>query len=164
MGNSELGSNKTCCLSIGRSLRGSCSCCIDRSIRLAEVATSTQSCHCCRQAWSHSFERLKLMLYLLVTFTLMNDPVALSVKEKCARDEDGTVYITSGGAGNNFIVGWDTKHFAGHKDAPEWSVFRTVNHGVSELRANSTLLELIYVDLKRGEVHDRLVAQVSRTK
>merc|ERR1712146_29961 len=81
MGNSELGSNKTCCLSIGRSLRGSCSCCIDRSIRLAEVATSTQSCHCCRQAWSHSFERLKLTLYLLVTFTLMNDPVALSVKE-----------------------------------------------------------------------------------
>ena len=72
-----------------------------------------------------------------------------------ARDEDGTVYVTSGGAGNNYQTGWGPES-VGHKNAPEWSIFRTENHGISELRANGTHFDMVYVDLKRGEVHDRV--------
>ena len=74
-----------------------------------------------------------------------------------ARDEDGTVYIVAGGAGNDYVLGWDTREFAGHKLAPSWSVFRSLDHGLMEMTVSGDRLELIFVSSVRGEVHDRLV-------
>jgi hypothetical protein len=55
------------------------------------------------------------------------------------------------------VISWDTLQFASHHVAPEWIVFRTVSHGISEFRVNATTLEMIFVSAKRAEVHDRLV-------
>jgi hypothetical protein len=72
------------------------------------------------------------------------------------RDEDGVVYIVGGCAGNDFQVAWVNEAFASHVILPPWSVFVTIEHGVSEMRANGTNLELIYIASRRGEVHDRV--------
>lgn len=73
-----------------------------------------------------------------------------------ARDEDGVVYIVGGCAGNDFQVAWANEAVASHVILPPWSVFVTIEHGVSEMRANGTNLELIFIASRRGEVHDRL--------
>lgn len=74
-----------------------------------------------------------------------------------ARDEDGVVHIIVGTAGNTFQVGWDDNEYASHKSQPDWSVFRTDEWGISELKVNATTLEFVYYGDQRGEVHDRLV-------
>jgi hypothetical protein len=79
-------------------------------------------------------------------------------KGTCAQtDEDGTVYIVGGCAGNDYQGAWMNLEVFSHVVFPDWSVFVTVEHGISEMQVNGTHLELIYVSSRRGEVHDRLV-------
>lgn len=76
----------------------------------------------------------------------------------CApRDEDGTVFIVGGCAGNDFQSAWMNLAVFSHVVFPDWNVFATEQHGLSEMQVNSTHLELIYISSRRGEVHDRLV-------
>jgi hypothetical protein len=73
------------------------------------------------------------------------------------RDEDGVVHVVVGTAGSNYQEPWDDDESSGEKQQPDWSVFRTDEWGISELKVNGTTLEMVYYGNQRGEIHDRLI-------
>jgi acid phosphatase type 7 len=72
----------------------------------------------------------------------------------CAdRDEDGTVHVVIGNAGNDYQTPWfETSPY--HNPEPDWLVFRTYDFGISTLTANSTTLQFHAHGWKRGDIHD----------
>jgi len=84
----------------------------------------------------------------------------LTVDNVCAEnDSDGIVHIIVGTAGNIYQIPWDDANAAGHKHQPDWSIFRTCEWGISELKMNETNLEFFYYGDQRGELHDYLLLQ-----
>ena len=72
------------------------------------------------------------------------------------RDEDGTVHIAIGNAGNQYQVPWtDDGH--GHKNQPDWSIFRSSNFGYMKMSASRTELQLTLYGDQRDQVHDEIV-------
>lgn len=70
-----------------------------------------------------------------------------------ARDEDGTVHVVIGNAGNDYQTPWfETSPY--HAPEPDWLVFRTYDFGISTLTANATTLQFNAHGWKRGDIHD----------
>ncbi|KAM9958260.1 hypothetical protein ACTFIW_001121 [Dictyostelium discoideum] len=76
----------------------------------------------------------------------------------CAdNDNDGTVHVIIGMAGNTYSVPWEGSDISsgnGHEDEPEWSIFRSISYGHVRFYANTTSLYFEFVGNHRSIVHD----------
>ncbi|EGC32331.1 hypothetical protein DICPUDRAFT_38536 [Dictyostelium purpureum] len=77
----------------------------------------------------------------------------------CAEnDNEGTVHVVIGMAGNTYQVPWDGSDISsqgnGHENQPDWSIFRAIDYGHSRLYANQTNLLFEFVANHRSLVHD----------
>jgi len=75
-----------------------------------------------------------------------------------ATDNDATVHVVIGNAGNSFSVPWYATDLNsqgdGHEEQPDWSIFRGINYGFSRFYANTTNLYFEFVGNHRYQVHD----------